>query len=392
VVSTGGYGSPGSPGSAVSAKDKDVFLSALESLEAVDDVTLLVMPEAVLLGDSLLAVQQAALAQCAKRQNRFAILDIAETDKDTTNVLLNWSHTPNMDAWKNSCQTFRDRIGTMNLRYGAAYTPYIVADIPVHVLYGHFRDCLFKAGGGQLTLAELDPAAKPSIAELEAALTDRDIQRLSDALASSSVVFRTIVSAVQTAARVQPPSAAMAGIYAAVDRERGVWKAPANVRISGIDGLSQAITKNMQDYLNIDPVAGKSINVLRSFPGQGIRVWGARTLDGNSPEWRYVPVRRFVSMVEESIRRAATWAVFEPNDASLWFRLSGMLENYLLQKWKDGAIQGSGPADAFYVKTGSSSMTEQDLREGRLIFNVGLAVARPAEFITLRFMYTMQQL
>ena len=363
IVSTGSYGS------ASPAKDKDVFLSALKSLEAVDDVTLLVMPEAVLLGDSLPSVQQAALTQCARRKNRFAILDVAENTQIGTSTLLHWSPTTDTAAWKNSCQQFRDRIGIVNLSYGAAYTPYIVADVKVDITHEHFRDCLFKAGGtpeDKLTLAELD--------------------------STGTNVCQYIVSAVQTAARVQPPSAAMAGIYATVDRNRGVWKAPANVSLSNVMGLTQTIHADMQESLNNDSVAGKSINALRAFPGKGFLVWGGRTLDGNSLEWRYVPVRRLFIMVEESIRRATGWTVFEPNDATLWSRLKGMIDNYLLQKWKDGALQGASPAEAFFVAVGlGSTMTEQDILEGRLIVDIGMAAVRPAEFITLRVMRTMQK-
>lgn len=218
-----------------------------------------------------------------------------------------------------------------------------------------------------------------------------NVKRLSDGLPGKSHVFKSIVSAVQTGLRVQPPSAAMAGLYAAVDNERGVWKAPANVSLMAVKGLTQVITAGMQESLNADSVAGKSINAIRRFPGKGMLVWGARTLDGNSLEWRYIPVRRFFIMVEESLKRATAWAVFEPNDATLWSKIKAMADNYLLQKWKEGALMGASTAEAFNVGVGLGvTMTEQDILEGRLIVDVGMAVVRPAEFVILRFMHKVE--
>lgn len=219
-----------------------------------------------------------------------------------------------------------------------------------------------------------------------------NVERLSDGLFGTSPVYRCIHAALQKALRVQPSSASMAGLYAATDNTRGVWKAPANISISNCIGLTQTITAKAQEELNIDSVAGKSINALRSFPGKGFLVWGARTLDGNSQEWRYIPVRRFFIMVEESVRRATSASVFEPNDANLWVKVKSLIDNYLLQKWKDGALMGASAAESYFVNIGlGSTMTEQDVLDGRLIVDIGMAVVRPAEFIILRFMHKMQQ-
>jgi hypothetical protein len=120
-------------------------------------------------------------------------------------------------------------------------------------------------------------------------------------------------------------------------------------------------------------------------------VWGARTLAGNDNEWRYVPVRRFFNMVEESVKKSTYWAVFEPNDANTWVKVRGMIDNYLVQKWRDGALAGATPKDAFFVKCGLGvTMSAQDILEGRMIVEIGLAVVRPAEFIILKFMHKMQ--
>lgn len=513
VVSIGNYET------AVSANDKDKFLAALQALEAIDDVTLLVMPEAVLLKEQLPTVQQAALRHCADCGNRFGILDIAEnawaeSDQEETSLLLHWTPAPDTDAWGKSWRAFRDSIGIANLAYGAAYTPYVVADIAAHIRYEQCRACLVKAGGAQddkpgenLTLAQLDPDASALITALEDALSERDttadadgqpspsptddqadgppsqsladekgtggdtvdsdredsgnassnntdknnlkdnllsslcallqsilqlgikrihaliqnspspeksstsaaetppddnansadtngnpcgapcdsIQRLTEDLAKNSKAYQAIVDAVTIAARTLPPSAAIAGIYAATDNQRGIWKAPANVSLSGVTSLSHAIDAQTQEMLNSDPAFGKSINALRAFPDKGILVWGTRTLDANSAEWRYIPTRRFVSMIEESIRRFTAQAVFKPNDASLWIEVKIQIDNYLLNKWKEGALMGAAPDEAFFVNTGlGQTMTAEDILGGRLLIDIGLAITRPAEFIVLR--------
>lgn len=138
---------------------------------------------------------------------------------------------------------------------------------------------------------------------------------------------------------ILPPSAAIAGVYARTDRERGVWKAPANVSLSAVVGPTVQITHEEQDGLNVDPSSGKSINAIRAFPGKGTLVWGARTLAGNDNEWRYVSIRRLFLMIEESARKATAFAVFEPNDATTWLKVKGMLESYLYGLWEQGALQ-----------------------------------------------------
>ncbi len=189
-----------------------------------------------------------------------------------------------------------------------------------------------------------------------------------------------------------PPSSTMAGIYAKVDRDRGVWKAPANVSISSVISPTRKIDNNIQDGLNVDVVAGKSINVLRAFTGKGTLVWGARTLAGNDNEWRYISVRRFFNMVEESSKKATSQFVFEPNDANTWVRVKAMIENFLTVQWRAGALAGAKAEHAFYVKVGlGETMTSLDILEGRMIVEIGMAAVRPAEFIILRFSHKMQE-
>lgn len=209
---------------------------------------------------------------------------------------------------------------------------------------------------------------------------------------SETALYNRIKNALAVQRVTLPPSAAMAGIYAAVDRDRGVWKAPANVSVSGVIGPVSRMTDDDQDGLNVDPTAGKSINAIRAFTGRGTMVWGARTLAGNDNEWRYVPVRRLFINVEESAKKASAFAVFEPNDATLWLKVKGMIESYLYSLWERGALAGSKPEQAYYVNVGlGKTMSPQDILEGRLIVEIGIAAVRPAEFVVLRFMHRLQQ-
>lgn len=189
-----------------------------------------------------------------------------------------------------------------------------------------------------------------------------------------------------------PPSTAVAGVYAKVDRTRGIWKAPANVGLNFVQKPSISISNDQQDGLNIDATSGKSINAIRSFTGKGTLVWGARTLAGNDNEWRYVPVRRFFNFVEESVKKATEQFVFEPNDANTWVKVKAMIENFLTNQWRDGALAGSKPEHAFYVNIGlGETMTAQDILEGKMVVEIGMAAVRPAEFIILKFSHKMQE-
>lgn len=188
-----------------------------------------------------------------------------------------------------------------------------------------------------------------------------------------------------------PPSGAIAGIYVQTDATRGVWKAPANVSITEIVGLTDDINDKDQDDMNIHET-GKSINAIRQFTGRGTLVWGARTLAGNSNDWRYINVRRLANMIEESAKKACMQFVFEPNVAQTWVNVKGMIENYLTTLWNDGALAGAKPEHAFFVAVGlNQTMSAQDILEGRMIVKVGYAPSRPAEFIILEFKQMQQK-
>lgn len=175
-----------------------------------------------------------------------------------------------------------------------------------------------------------------------------------------------------------PPSGSVIGIYSRSDVSRGVQKAPANEVVRGCTGLDVQYNKGEQDVLN-----PQGVNLIRSFPGQGIRVWGARTMSSNTL-WRYVNVRRLFIFIEESIKTGTNWVVFEPNDEQLWARVSRTIESFLTRLWRAGALMGSSPAEAFYVNIGRSTMTQDDIDNGRLICVIGVAPVKPAEFVVFR--------
>jgi hypothetical protein len=204
-------------------------------------------------------------------------------------------------------------------------------------------------------------------------------------------VYQSIMTAISERMNCMPPAAAMAGIYTMVDGTRGVWKAPANVSLNSVISPTVNLSNLDQEDLNVTP-QGKSINAIRSVVGEGVLVWGARTLDGNSLDWRYVNVRRTMIMLEESIRLAAKAYVFEPNVSTTWVTIRSMIDNFLTGIWKQGGLAGAVPADAFSVHVGlGETMTREDILEGILRITVLVAISRPAEFIAISFQQQLQK-
>lgn len=208
--------------------------------------------------------------------------------------------------------------------------------------------------------------------------------------ASDLALYNAIISKLKEKTVTLYPSATMCGVYATVDRTRGVWKAPANYSLNMVSKPNIEVTAEQQGLLNVDATSGKSINVIRTFTGKGVLVWGARTLAGNDNEWRYVPVRRLYIFIEESVKKATEFVVFEPNDANTWQKVKTMIENFLSSLWRDGALAGAKPDDAFFVKVGLGvTMTSLDILEGRMNIEIGMAAVRPAEFIILKFSHLL---
>ncbi len=332
----------------------------LVALQKEDEPTLIVFPEAqnLKIGD-FSTIQSLALDQCAKLQDRFVIMDVHGGD-----VSLSDSKADLRQAVIN----FRSSgIGTNNLKYGAAYGPNIetILDFAVD-----------EAKTKVWVATDETPPVEFILSSLES---------------DNNINYEAARAAIRDLSNILPPSAAIAGIYSAVDGSRGVWKAPANVSINGVIAPTIQFTNAEQDQMNID-ASGKSINAIRAFTGKGTLVWGARTLAGNDNEWRYVNVRRLFIFVEESVKKATEPFVFEPNDRNTWVRVQGMIENFLTTLWRQGALQGVKPEHAFYVSVGlGKTMTALDILEGRMIVEIGMAAVRPAEFIILNFSHKMAE-
>lgn len=356
IVSVGGYKTLGT------ALVQTELKAGLDTLLKVDEPTLLVFPEAQFLAAiaDFKTLHDLALAQCQLLKDRFVIMDVHGDDVSLDNP------AGNLLA---AIGNFRDDgIGTNNLKYGAAYAPnletvldYAVDETAIDVSY--------------LLNADAPVAAKLS------AMANTDNRK-----------YELARAAIRDLACKLPPSSTIAGIYAAVDNNRGVWKAPANVSVTAVVKPTIDFTNAEQDVMNVDATAGKSVNAIRPFTGKGTLVWGARTLAGNDNEWRYVSVRRLFIFVEESVKKATEQFVFEPNDANTWVRVQAMIENFLNTLWRQGALQGIKPEHAFYVAVGlGKTMTALDILEGRMLVEIGLAAVRPAEFIVLKFSHKMAE-
>ena len=286
------------------------------------------------------SVYNSALNQAELMKDRFVIMDVLGDDA-----------------------IFRERVTASGLKYGAAYHPKLKT-----VLSYNYKeaDVLVTGEFGIASLSELKE--------------------------TNSEFYNQAKKAIESKQVVLAPSSAMAGVYAKVDSTSGVWKSPANLGLNFVEAPIEKISDRQQDALNIDPTSGKSINAIRTFTGKGTLVWGARTLDGNSNEWRYISVRRLFNMVEESVKKATERFVFEANTANTWIRVQTMIENFLNQQWQDGALAGSKPEEAYYVSVGlNKTMSAQDILEGRMNIEIGMAAVRPAEFIVLRFSHKLQE-
>lgn len=218
------------------------------------------------------------------------------------------------------------------------------------------------------------------------------ITNLHQSLIASSPTYKKLMEEMRAKVNLLPPSAAMAGIYTLVDTARGVWKSPANVSVSAVNAPEVNISAHEQENMNVDPISGKSINIIRAFPGIGTLVWGGRTLDGNSQDWRYINVRRTLIMIEQSLKLATRAYVFEPNDSGTWVTIQSMMNNFLYNLWKQGALAGSVPEQAYSVQIGLGvTMTPTDILDGLLRITVLVAIVRPAEFIEITFQQQQQQ-
>jgi len=355
--------------------------------------TMIVIPDAVALGDDCYEVYKQVLAHCAKMQNRISIMDIHDGYNSRDDV--------------DNINNFRENIGSEYLSYGAAYYPWM------HTSIVQKDDITFKNLDETVVLGDLlaEKAAKELITKFNEepapVITDGMSDDEKDAinkslknkernfhlgLVATSPTYVNLLDELRAVMNLLPASAALAGIYTMVDNNRGVWKSPANISLNSVIKPAVNITHDQQEDLNVNAVSGKSINAIRTFPGVGTLVWGGRTLDGNSLDWRYINVRRTMIMLEQSIKMALRSYVFEPNDANTWVTVKSMIVNFLTEKWKQGALAGASPDDAFEVQVGlGTTMTGLDILEGKMLITVKLAIVRPAEFIVVTFEQQMQK-
>ncbi|MBN2527983.1 MAG: phage tail sheath family protein [Deltaproteobacteria bacterium] len=376
------------------------LIAGIGELIREQEPTMVVVPDAVLLDDAnCISVQQAALAHCNKMKNRFSILDVWGGFKDR------------QDPSGDCVDAFRDALGINYLDFSAAYYPWInttvVQDKDITFENIANRDVLCNCLRDELKLPDATDDKTPAkirqqIAALDAVEEETEEKDLSDDDAAARVLlnkslivmsplYNTILKDIKNLLNLLPPSGAMAGIYTMVDSTRGVWKAPANVSLASVVSPAVNITHDDQEDLNVT-TQGKSINAIRSFIGEGTLVWGARTLDGNSLDWRYINVRRTMIMLEESIKLATKAYVFEPNDANTWVTVKSMIRNFLTGIWKRGGLAGASPEDAFSVSVGlNETMTPEDILEGIMRVTVLVAISRPAEFIEITFQQQMQK-
>lgn len=377
--------------------------SGIDLLIKEQEPTMVLIPEAILLDhENCTSVQQAALAHCGdKMRNRVTILDIHKGYKDRQDL----SADADKGEQDGSCiDNFRNALGINHLKYSAAYYPWVNTTIVQDSDLGfeNFDDAtkkllqdLIKEEKGITGADTDDPKAAVMAPEIEK-ITKTDLKPeekplLNTTLVENSGLFKQILEEVKTKLNLMPPSAAMAGIYTMVDNARGVWKAPANVSLNSVVSPAVNITHEDQEDLNVTP-QGKSINAIRTFIGEGTLVWGGRTLDGNSLDWRYIQVRRTMIMLEESIKLATKAYVFENNTANTWVTIKSMVKNFLTGIWKRGGLAGASPEDAFSVHVGlGETMTSEDILEGILRVTVLVALIRPAEFIEITFQQQMQK-
>lgn len=376
IVSVGNYGDQ-----ETIAIDKKQLIGTtqnegLQTLTKEQEPTIIVVPDAVLLPVSdCYEVYKSVLAHCAHMQSRIAICDVHNGFA---------GHT--MDQGTSAIAIFRNLIGAEFLSYGVAYYPWLETSI---VSKDQFT---FKNLDPTIDLASIFTDTETDAKELwEQYIAIGNDDNLHFSLLASSPTYTDLIAAMTTLENLLPPVAAMAGIYTVVDNTRGVWKTPANINVNSVVKPSLNITHEEQEMLNAD-VYGKSINAIRSFSGEGTLVWGARTLDGNSLDWRYINVRRTLIMIEQSIKRALQGYVFEANDANTWTSVKNMITGFLTQKWKQGALAGAVPEDAFNVLVGlGSTMTSVDILEDRMLVCIKLAIVRPAEFIVITLEQQMQK-
>lgn len=466
--------------------------NGLNALDEIDEPTIYLFPDALKLdSENLAKVQRLSLKKCAELKNRFSILDLHRN----TNVLNSL----------NSVEHFRTHIGSENLKFGAAYTPWLKTILKNNIsaisINGIF-DILNNLEASILNQTVNGKTIQATIQEYHNLLIDLNSIKNNAAISSlfenfkkevanfsignyaddlinpfkSGEVFDSILSFSFTSSHFQniweedvisiitifknnyrgtviekenyllsllhkpemlrfqhlsafvtialdptinmyemfltehiayyadlqmilknkaltiPPSGAIAALYCKTDREQGVWKSPANLALNAVIGVDQLFSISELAQLNVDAAEGKSINAIRPISGYGTMVMGARTLAGNDSEWRYIAIRRLFIFIEKNIKKTTSWVIFEPNDRLLWIKVKNQIENYLFKLWQKGALVGTKPEQSYFVRCGLNiTMTEQEILDGKLKIEIGLAPVRPAEFIILKMDHQLEK-
>ena len=388
IVSVGTYGEP--TGNPMNPGDQLVnpnvklndLLNGLSLLKDHSDPTMYSCPEATLLSIADNAIlMQAMLAQCEQLGSAISLLDVIGGKE------------PDPVLWTTDISNFRNNTGSNGLDYGAAYYPFVGTTI----MQGSDIDYTNLFGGNIDLLADIiNPASNPDptvtqiVATIKNPASGSTVSQNNAALLNASPSYSQIIKAVLSDANMLPPGGGMAGVITTTDNAVGPWEAPANKSMVGVVSLPILLTEAQQANLNVDAVSGKSINAIRFFNGLGILVWGARTLDGNSSDWRYINVRRTMIYIEQSCKAVTQACVFEPNNANTWFSVKSTISNFLTSLWKQGGLVGTSPVEAFQVMVGlGTTMNATDILNGYMKVSVKVALVHPAEYMVITFQQQM---
>lgn len=388
IVSVGSYGeASGKPtDSEAQLVNPNVLLSDLSEgialLKNEEEVTMYICPEATLLSvEENATLMQEMLLQNSEMQTAISIFDVIG-GKDPDPIL-----------YTNDIETFRNNTGSNGLKFGTAYYPFVgttimqSGDIDYTNLFGGDVKALESVLNSEENVSESVTTILAYMKDPNSKLT---VTQCNNALLNASKTYSDIMKHVLNDVNVLPPSGGMAGVMTTVDNQEGVWYAPANTSMVGAVSLPINLSEAQQADLNVDAVSGKSINAIRSFNGLGILIWGARTLDGNSNDWKYLPVRRTITFLEQSCKLAANAYVFAPNVKNTWESVKAMISSFLNGIWKQGGLQGATASSAYSVECGlGSTMTSEDITRGIMNVTVKVAVVHPAEFIIITFQQEM---
>ncbi|MBO6517582.1 MAG: phage tail sheath family protein [Bacteroidia bacterium] len=333
-------------------------------------------------------IQSAMIEHCGSLGSRFAILDIPEgyQEADQTSVI---------DQFRNSVEPILPAYNG----YAAVYYPWLRTTVyqTSDVDYKNLDPACYAVVADLIrTEIEHDSTNKAALEKALVPFTTaspkpNELEQADKVLVTLSKSYKLLMTSILERLNLMGPASAMAGIYTKIDTTEGVWKAPANVSVQSVIEPVIKIDDTAQQNLNA-PVDGKAVCAIRNFPGRGVMVWGARTLDGNSQDYRYVNVRRTLIFLEQSIKEATRAYVFAPNDSSTWNSVQSTLSNFLTGIWKQGGLAGDKASDAFFVSVGlGATMTGADVSAGIMPVSVKVAISHPAEFIVITFEQEMQK-